>query len=94
MGGTCLFAMYHAQVTDSQKVVIMDSSSKMDGNYRVLAATVAFGMGIDIPDIRRVIHFGRVGIQKNMCGKVAGEVGMGASVMLYCVPTMGAPAGM
>lgn len=55
---TCLFAMYHAKVTDSQKAVIMKSFSKVDGNCRVLFATVAFGMGINIPDIRRVINFG------------------------------------
>ena len=55
---SCLFAMYHAKVTDSQKAVIMESFSKVDGSCRVLFATVAFGMGINIPDIRRVIHFG------------------------------------
>lgn len=55
---TCLFAMYHAKVTDAQKVSILDSFSVANGCCRVLFSTIAFGMGVNIPDIRMIIHFG------------------------------------
>ena len=55
---TCLFAMYHAKITDSEKSGILHSFAKVDGTCRVLFATIAFGMGVNISDIHMVIHFG------------------------------------
>ena len=54
----CLFAMYHAKITDVEKRTILQSFQNVNGHCRVLFATIAFGMGINIPDIHRVIHFG------------------------------------
>lgn len=36
----------------------LDSFSKLEGNCRVVFATIAFGMGVNIPDIHTVIHLG------------------------------------
>lgn len=33
-------------------------SFKTDGHLRVVVATVAFGMGVDCPNIRQVVHIG------------------------------------
>jgi ATP-dependent DNA helicase RecQ len=44
---------YHAQVEDRARA----QEAFMSGAVRVLVATVAFGMGIDKPDIRAIIHY-------------------------------------
>ena len=53
-----LFAMFHSKVDEEDKVQILESMSSHDGKCRVLFSTIAFGMGIDIPNIRTVIHYG------------------------------------
>ena len=47
---------YHARLSPSAR-----AKTHMDfltGAVKVVAATVAFGMGIDKPDIRLVVHYG------------------------------------
>lgn len=53
-----LFGMFHAKVTKSDKDILLDSFMKSDGNCRVIFATIAFGMGVNIRDIHTVIHIG------------------------------------
>lgn len=53
-----LFAMYHAKITDNEKKLVLESFSVAGGNCRLLFCTVAFGMGINIPNVYRVIHDG------------------------------------
>lgn len=47
-------ACYHAGLDRTQRNEAQEMF--LDGSIRILAATSAFGMGIDIPDIRLVIH--------------------------------------
>ena len=53
-----LFAMFHARVDEEDKESIISSFSSQSGICRVIFSTIAFGMGIDVPDIRTVIHYG------------------------------------
>lgn len=58
---TRTFAMYHAKVDTSDKTQILQSFRSKQGTTRVLFSTIAFGMGVDISDIRLVIHYGPSG---------------------------------
>jgi ATP-dependent DNA helicase RecQ len=46
--------LYHAGLSKRDRVQAM--TAFMDGSARIIAATVAFGMGIDKPDVRWVVH--------------------------------------
>jgi len=46
---------YHAGMSDDERTAVQNRF--MSDPHPVLAATNAFGMGIDRPDVRRVIHF-------------------------------------
>lgn len=37
---------------------IMATFSDCKSQLRILVATIAFGMGMDIPDIRQIVHYG------------------------------------
>ena len=47
--------MYHSCTDSVLKETISDLFSKKS-HLRIVVATVAFGMGIDCPDVRQVIH--------------------------------------
>ena len=53
-----LFAQYHAECPDHEKDRIIEELIQGVCTARVLFVTIAFGMGIDIHDIRHVIHIG------------------------------------
>jgi ATP-dependent DNA helicase RecQ len=46
---------YHAGISDEQRQLVHDDFRR--GALRILVATNAFGMGIDKPDVRLVVHF-------------------------------------
>ena len=47
--------LYHAGLSGRERHDAM--TAFLDGSARIIAATVAFGMGIDKPDVRWVLHF-------------------------------------
>lgn len=51
-----LFAQYHAPQTDKMKDEILKQLRLPTSKVRVVFATVAMGMGVDIPSIRNIIH--------------------------------------
>ena len=53
-----LFTQYHASYPPYEQERIIKEVVKEKSRLRILFVTVAFGMGMDCPDIRRVIHIG------------------------------------
>ena len=53
-----LVEMYSAATQEEDKKRVQRRISEKDGNLRVVIATVAFGMGIDIPDVDIVVQWG------------------------------------
>ena len=56
-----LFNQYHRPTPDTQNhpsSIILNDMKKVGGVMRVVLATVALGLGVDFPDVDRVIHYG------------------------------------
>ena len=53
-----LLSMYTRASTDDMKSLIMSTFSLENSTLCLVIATTSFSMGIDIPDIREVIHWG------------------------------------
>ena len=49
--------MFTGVIEPDHKSEIIESF-KADGHLQVVVATVAFGMGVDCPNIRQVVHIG------------------------------------
>lgn len=53
-----LIDMFTAVLTREKKEEVLELFTRANGQLRLVIATTAFGMGVDCPDIRRVIHWG------------------------------------
>lgn len=62
------------------KEEILSHIVKTDSPLRILIATIAFGMGMDIPDICQIIHYGVPG----KCGRLCAAVREGRKGWQLC----------
>ncbi|VDI69574.1 ATP-dependent DNA helicase RecQ [Mytilus galloprovincialis] len=53
-----LIAMFHRSTTEENKEQVLSEFPKQDSKLRLVFATVAFGMGVDIPDVENIVHWG------------------------------------
>ena len=58
LSGYRIIDMFTRVLTTPKKEELMASFSVNGGTLRIVIATTAFGMGVDIPDIRQIIHWG------------------------------------
>ena len=53
-----MFSQFHAQYPDHERQRIVHDLVQDVSKIKILFVTVAFGIGVDVPNIRRVIHIG------------------------------------
>jgi len=73
---------YHAGMNKVNREAIQEQFKA--GETKIICATCAFGMGIDVPDIRTVIHFGIPGSLEDYCQQIgrAGRDGLPSKALL------------
>jgi len=64
-----IVAVFDGCTAENSKAKIVADLTNPDGFIHILIATVAFRMGLDSPNIRRIIHWGRPQILNFMCKK-------------------------
>jgi len=67
-----LVDMYTRASKRKMKQKVLESFVSMTSRLRVVIATTAFSLGIDCPNIRKVIHYGTQVLLKNMFKRLAG----------------------
>lgn len=80
-----LFTQYHAQYPEHERTRIVDGLLSGKSVLRILFVTVAFGIGIDIKNIRRVIHIGVPYSMEEYFQEIgrAGRDGLSSTATLY-----------
>ena len=56
---TRLVSMYHGDIGNGLQQFTLETFPREDTYLRVLVSTIAFGMGVEVPDIRQIIHWGK-----------------------------------
>ena len=86
-----LVDMFTACTTSNVKSKILESFCIPNSNLRVVVATIAFGMGLDCPNIRTVIHWGPSSDIEQYLQETgrAGRDGLPAKAILYNVSVRG-----
>ncbi|XP_077280539.1 recQ4 helicase [Temnothorax americanus] len=78
---------YHAGMTPHRRKIVQNEF--MNGKIKIVVATIAFGMGINKPDIRAVIHYNMPGTFEGYVQEVgrAGRDNIAAHCHLFLNPT-------
>lgn len=77
---------FHAGLKTERKTEIQDAF--MNSKIRIVVATIAFGMGIDKPDIRNIVNWDIPGTVEEYSQQIgrAGRDGLPSSCMIYLCP--------
>ena len=77
---------FHAGIKTDDKIKVQDNF--LANRVRIVVATIAFGMGIDKPDIRNILHFDLSSTVEEYCQQVgrAGRDEKPSNCMFYICP--------
>ena len=50
--------MYHSRIDKLNQENIVCDLTKLDGNIRILIATIVYGMGVNFQGVKAIIHYG------------------------------------
>ena len=81
--------VFSALTHDSVKNRILSTFTDQNSHIRIVIASIAFGMGLDAPDVVRIIHWGpSSGVEAYVqeTGR-CGRNGTSSEVLLYFSPT-------
>ena len=83
-----LVDMYCSCIHSDTQELILKHFMDLSGNLRVVIATIAFGLGLDCPDVRYVVHWGPPGNIEAYLQETgrAGRDGLPADAILYYGP--------
>jgi hypothetical protein len=82
--GNGVAVAYHAGLAGNKRLAVQEDFSDDNGAARIVCATTAFGMGIDVPDIRSVTLFGFPGSLEDYTQQIgrAGRDGLRSQTIL------------
>ena len=80
--------MYHSKTPDNIKELVLSSLLEIDGKCRVVIATSALGMGVNIPDVRSIIHYAPPPPHPSNVEEYIQEVGRGGRDGKRCDATL------
>ena len=85
-GDEKLVAMYHSKTHDHIKERVLESLLAQEGSIRLVIATSSLGMGVNIRDIRYIIHYGSPMSLDDYIQGIgrAGRDGKDSEAILYC----------
>ena len=83
-----LFGMYHSNTPNTNKKILLDSLLKPDGVLRIIFATNALGMGINIENLNKIVHYGAPSTLEDYFQESgrAGRAGNQSSSVVYWTP--------
>ena len=81
---------YHGETEPEDQQRIITNFRPPNGRIRLVIATVAFGLGLNIPDVRYILHWGPPSSLLDYWHEVgrAGRDGLPAHAFFYAVPNM------